>query len=108
MARAILEFRKLAEDVENKHLKAGIRDAETTLLNYYRKACSSKPVVIATVCDPRFKLDYFNWAVKKNVSGDDKEIQRRAYEITVEVFREYHAKRGKGITRKVITFEEPS
>jgi hypothetical protein len=112
MALVILEIRHLADGQIIEELKSAARRAEIKLVEYYRKAATSKPVVMATVCDPRYKLDYFNWAIKNKVTIHDEEIQRNAWRMTCEEFTQYWEKRtgGKAVqsTSKVSTLQQPS
>lgn len=92
----MLEIRALADVERIPAMKAAARAAEKKLVGYYCKSAYSKPVVMATVCDPRYKFDYFNWAIKHNVTDQDVNIQQNAYKTAHAEFTKYFEKRTEG------------
>jgi hypothetical protein len=93
MAIVILEIRELAKNGRIVELRDAAQEAEDKLVEYYCKSAYSKPVVMATVCDPRYRFDYFTWAKAYNVTGQDEDIREKAYKTGYEEFTKYFEKR---------------
>jgi hypothetical protein len=96
MVITIMKLRSLVNGVTNPALKAAVEDGVKVLVKYYIKACHSVPVVMATITDPRFKADFFNWALHHNISGQDEEIREAVTKMAMNKFSEYHARRTGG------------
>jgi len=98
MANVILGLRKAMEKVKDPYtnaILAAAKAAETKLQDLYKKAARSDPVIIATAVDPRFRMYYFVWAEKNNITGNDTAIREHAYIAVKNVFTEYWNRRNK-------------
>jgi hypothetical protein len=96
MANVILTLRQAAAKVHSQQMKSAVKVTEMKLQELYKKTSKSIPVIVATVVDPRFKLDFFNWAITKIITGEeyDTEIKTRVQMIIAKIFTEYCQKRG--------------
>jgi hypothetical protein len=109
MAVVIVQLRVAGDAEKNDQLKAAAKRGEKKMIEYYCKSAYSKPVVMATVCDPRYRFDYFNWAKQNGITEHDVDIQKKAYATAYEEFTKYFLKRTgnkEPTTRKVSNYEE--
>lgn len=100
LAHAIIELRQAVAKIKDEYVRSAANAAEIKLQELYKEACMSKPVIVATAIDPRYKMEFFSWAVRKNITGmeSDTEIKTNAWKIVKETFTEYWRKQGAKAT----------
>jgi hypothetical protein len=96
LANCIIELRQAAAKIKDEYAKSAANAAEIKLKTLYKEAAMSKPVIVATAVDPRYKMEFFSWAVKKNITGmeSDTEVKTHAWRIVKDTFTEYWRKQG--------------
>jgi hypothetical protein len=98
MAHLIETLRSLAKRLDNAELKAAVIEAEAKMQQYYYLGAMSTPVIMATMCDPRYGMGFFSWAKTKGIAGEgkDEEITANVCAVAAKVFKEYHDKFNPG------------